>query len=234
MPCNRFCADHAGLVGDGVVQRDGADVAPVPVQVALPAGRAGAAQLEQPGGGLGCDVVEVHLDLGDLQLRLGRQLRRRVPVDRYPRRWPARSPRRRRAPRPWRCRRCWPARRVDAAAAGRRWAVSVGAWLKLRSRDRSSATPSSTTAARTPATTAWMYSCSDAYCTVGVGLGVVGRVGQHLVGGHGDVGEGRGAGAGAALTEAVPVVDESARPSRSAGTTTVATESWSVVAVAVR
>src|SRR6476659_10871344 len=46
---------------------------------------------------------------------------------------------------------------------------SASAWLQLRSRERSSAIPSSTTEAGIPATTAWMNSCNDACCTVGTG-----------------------------------------------------------------
>ena len=61
-------ADHPRFVRHRVVQRDGADVAPVAIQVALPAGGAGPAELQQPGGGLRRDVVEMDLDLGDLQL----------------------------------------------------------------------------------------------------------------------------------------------------------------------
>ena len=58
-----------------------------------------------------------------------------------------------------------------------------------------------------PATTAWMYSCNDAYCAV-AGVGVVRCVAQDLVVRHRHDGEHRGARAGAALTEAVPVVDQ--------------------------
>src|SRR6478736_4575401 len=58
-------ADHPRFVRHRVVQRDGADVAPVAIQVALSAGGAGSAELQQPGGGLRSDVIEMHLHLGD-------------------------------------------------------------------------------------------------------------------------------------------------------------------------
>ena len=38
------------------------------IEVALPAGGAGPAELQQPGGGLRSDVIEMHLDLGDSEL----------------------------------------------------------------------------------------------------------------------------------------------------------------------
>src|SRR6476646_5070249 len=61
-------ADHPRFVRHRVVQRDGADVAPVAIQVALSAGGAGSAELQQPGGGLRSDVIEMHLHLGDSEL----------------------------------------------------------------------------------------------------------------------------------------------------------------------
>lgn len=84
-----------------------------------------------------------------------------------------------------------------------------------------------------PATTAWMYSCSDAYCTVGTGsasYGVSDRTSS--------------ADTTTSVNTVVPVPmaaltegsqsSISRTPSRSAGTTTVATESRSVVVATVR
>ena len=61
-------ADHPRFVRHRVVQRDGVDVAPVAIQVALSAGGAGSAELQQPGGGRRSDVIEMHLHLGDSEL----------------------------------------------------------------------------------------------------------------------------------------------------------------------
>ena len=176
-------ADHPRFVRHRVVQRVGADVAPVAIQVALSAGGAGSAELQQPGGGLRSDVIEMHLHLGDSELGFrgeprigyggeprigyGGQLRVGHAVD-------------------FRCGGrgdCLGGVEhgglrdvaVEASSPSCFWysGSSVGrsasAWLKLRSRERSSAIPSSTTEAGIPATTAWMNSCNDACCTVGTG-----------------------------------------------------------------
>jgi len=82
-----------------------------------------------------------------------------------------------------------------------------------------------------PATTAWMNSCSDAYCTVGTGSASYGVSARTSLPDTATL-----------VNTVVPVrrcpkpSQSSMRrtPSRSAGTTTVATESWSVVVATVR
>src|SRR6476619_1075241 len=192
-------ADHPRFVRHRVVQRDGVDVAPVAIQVALSAGGAGSAELQQPGGGLRSDVIEMHLHLGDSELGFRREPR--IGYGGEPRIGYGGEPRigyggEQRIGYGGQLRvghavdfRCGGRGdclggvehgglrdvAVEASSPSCFWysGSSVGrsasAWLKLRSRERSSAIPSSTTEARIPATTAWMNSCNDACCAVGTG-----------------------------------------------------------------
>ena len=163
----------------------------MPVQVARPAGRAGPAQLEQPRRGLGRHRVEVHLDLGDLELRLGRQRcighsgRRSgesvaAPIASAASSTAARAMNAVLAISPsWRC--------SSGSSVGR----SVTAWLKLRSRERSRATPSSTTDSRMPGDHRVDEQLQGRVLHGRLRLGVVRRVGEQFLRRHRHIAEHR-------------------------------------------